>query len=248
MLSGSAKEQKRPFATANTPLRAKSDMRTRALEELSSLVANGQENSHESTAVVETQSIQAMDPVESYGLALGLTLQPYSAKGHAPMVALASNDLKQMPSTTMFGVEMELLPWRTSRDGSGRLGLRFGFSYAKQTLKVYNSGGSSAGLNQLHSLHSFLLASHSWLLPRTEHWNWLLAAGGSRFDLVQVGPSTLSEASDTLWLLLMQTGPSWKAGDISLSLNYERRFSARKGRWAQVAQDTLILGARYELR
>lgn len=224
------------------------DMWQRALQELTPKENAYSNKTEASSAVVRTQLIEAKDPVFNHGLQVGLTLQPYSPRGRVPMVSLGQNDLNRLESTWMPGFQIGYAPWESDLLGKHGVGLRFGASYARQAVDVYGPSGNSLGDTELHSLLTYGFLTQEWIFNRAPRWSWHADLGASRFDMLQTGQHTLAEASDSVWLALLRTGPSWRAGDFWFGLSYERRMPLSAGSWVRIDPDAVILGVQYGLR
>lgn len=223
------------------------DMIQRALVELKPADNAYSINAEPSSAVVRTKIIAAEDPVAYRGLQLGITVQPYSPVGSAPLVTLGERDLGQAGDTWMYGLEMRYTPWKSRLLGEHGVGLRVGASYARQELAVYSATGIRLGNTQLHSLHSYALLSQEWILKRLPWLSLNLDLGASRFDMILTSESTLGEVSDDIWMGLLRVGPSARWGDLSFNLSYERR-EALTDSWVRMASDGVMLGILYGVR
>lgn len=243
--SGGSEESATP---RHPPLKSeKVDMQSRALDELKLNSSAYSESATPSVAVVRTQSIIAKDPVYYSGLQIGLNVQPYSAQGIAPLVTLGPRDLSVAEPSYMFGFEARYMPWMSVLLGEHSVGFRMGASYARQALNLYAPTGVRLGDSNVHSLQSYAFLSQEWVLPRAKYWSMNADLGVSRFDMLLTSSSTLGEASDNIWLGTLRLGPSFRSGDLSFNLNYERRERLTEG-WARLAEDGIILGILYGIR
>lgn len=230
----------------NVPPPPPEDMRERAFRELRPKTYS--DKTEAGTAVVRTRVIEAADPVYNFGLQLGVALQPYSPRGEVPMVTLGRNDLSRLDSTWMPAVELRYAPWTPRWLGHHALGFRIGAGYARQDVTVRGPTGADLGATRLHSLHSYAFLSQEWVFTHAPRWGWALDLGGSRFDVIQTGANPLTDASDSVWLALLRTGPTYRVGDFWFSLGYERRQPTGRSKWAQLEADAVVIGALYGIR
>lgn len=222
------------------------DLRAHALGELKP--KSYSESAEPSRAIVRTHIIEAKDPVYNLGLQLGLTIQPYSARGQVPMITYGENDLSRLESTWQLGLEMRYVPWTTEWLGRHGVGVKLGGAYSRQAVSLRGPTGASLGATQIHSLNAYAMLSQEWLFTKFPEWGWGLDLGGSRFDLIQTSADPLASASDSLWLGLVRTGPTYRAGDFWFNLSYERRQPLTRGDWARVDANSFVLGALYGIR
>lgn len=247
-LRGSSEPSGKP-APRHPPDRSQppADMIQRAIGELKPSESSYSADVETSSAVVRTQIIEAKDPVAYTGLQLGLTAQPYSPAGSAPLVTLGERDLGSAGNTWMYGLEMRYTPWTSHLLGEHAVGLRVGASYARQQLAIYSATGVKLANTQLHSLHSYALLSQEWVLKRVPWLSLNLDLGASRFDMILTSESTLGEASEDVFLSLVRVGPSARLGDFAVNLSYERREPLTDS-WARLAADGVMLGILYGIR
>lgn len=222
-----------------------SDMRNKALDELRPKEASYSVENTPNLAIVRTQNIEAKDPVSYKRLQVGLTAQPYAAKGSAPLVLIGDRDLSQSDSTWMFGAEARYMPWNSHLVGEHLVGLRFSAAYARQSLNLVAPTGVGLSNSRIHALQTSLLLSQEWVAPWSNAWSLNFDAGVSRFDLLLTSSSTLGEASSDIWLSTFRIGPSYRFGRLSLNFTYERRDRMTHG-WARYEENGFLLGMMYD--
>lgn len=223
------------------------DMQMRARDELRLNNNSYSDGVAPSVAVVRTQSILAKDPVYYSGLQIGVNVQPYAPQGKAPLVSLGERSLSSADATYLLGLEARYMPWISNVFGEHSVGFRVGASYARQELNLFAQTGVRLGNSNLHSLQTYALLSQQWALPRAKYWSVNVDAGVSRFDMLLTSQTSLGEVSDDIWLATLRMGPSFRLGDLSFNLNYERRQRVTDG-WARMEENGIMLGILYGIR
>lgn len=246
-LRGESADGDRPKPRHPPPKGEAVDMQLRALDELKQEDSSYSSYAGPSVGVVRTQSLIAEDPVTYTGLQLGLTMQPYSARGTVPLVSLGRRDLSGADPTWMLGFEARYLPWTSQLFGTHAVGLRAGIAYSRQDISLFAPSGAALANTELHALQSYILLSQTWSLAKSRRWSVNTDVGVSRFDMLLTSSSTLGEASDNIWLGVLRLGPSLRAGNFQFNLNYERRERLSEG-WARLAENGVSLGVLYGIR
>ncbi|MBX3022689.1 MAG: hypothetical protein KF799_13535 [Bdellovibrionales bacterium] len=222
------------------------DYRDRALSELRPKEDSYSHNLQPILATVQTQKIEATDPVLYQGLQLGLTFQRYRPQGRVRLVTLGERSVDQQP-TVMTGLEMRYMPFTTTLLGHHTWGFRGAVNYAVQNVKLYGPTGKDLGPTKLHSIQAAGYVSQEWSFADTSDWSWLVDIGIGHFDLIQTGEHNFSQASGGGWIALLRTGPSYRLGSVWMNLAYERRTTLTRD-WARIKEDGVLLGVQYGFR
>jgi hypothetical protein len=201
-----------------------------------------------SAATVTTQSLIEEDPIQYAHFELGMSATPYRPQGEVPLTGLGNYNLHRVSESILWGLEGRYLPWSIGGLTNWHWGFRLGAQYSKQSVHLAGPTGNSLGKTEVNSLISNLWLSSSYGFRWSHLWGWNLDVGPSRLDLIQTSASTLANQSDSLWLLMLQSGPSIKAGRWDLQLNYQYRTPFRRSGWAEMASSGVSLSVLYGLR